>query len=40
MKLFGLTDVTNITKINHPNIKHFDYGVTFDDATTSKFLIV
>jgi hypothetical protein len=40
VKLFGLIDVTNITKINHPNMTHFDYSVTFDDATTSKNLIV
>ncbi len=27
VKLFGLTNVTNITKSNHPNMTHFDYGL-------------
>jgi hypothetical protein len=40
LKLFGLIDGTNLTKISHPNMTHFHYGVTFDDATTSNVLIV
>jgi hypothetical protein len=36
VKLFGLIDLININKINHPNMTHFDYGVTFDDAITSN----